>query len=266
MMKGSIIMMKGGIIMRLTKVSAVLIMSLIFTLLLFSLVYANGEGCAAGGNANTGGESAGGGDSGDHSNTALVVSTHTGWSDYSEESFFMGLSYNFNGGGEAVFMGAGLGKRGYGTELTLTIADVSKFSDLLFSIKHQLCSETSTRPAVALGVDAINEIPEQMERSIYLVGSKYFTRSKLPMVVSLGWGTGRFNDNVFGSVALIWRRNWSFIGEYDGRAVNVGVSLGTKIAQEKREALPVVLTLAVHNVFGSAGESVFGVGAGLRFH
>ncbi len=251
--------------MRLTKVAVVLIMSLIFTLLLFGLAYANGEGCAAGGNANTGGEGSGGGDSGDHSNTALVISTHTGWSDYSEESFFMGFSYNFEGGGEAVFLGAGLGKKGYGTELTLTIADVSKFDDFLFSIKHQLCSEAPNRPAVALGIDAINEIPEQMKRSFYLVGSKYFAKPKLPLVVSLGWGTGRFRNSFFGSVAFIWQRNWSFIGEYDGAGINMGVSFGTKIAQEKRKALPVVLTLAMHNVFGSAEESVFGIGAGIRF-
>jgi hypothetical protein len=44
-------------------------------------------------------------------------------------------------------------------------------------------------------------------------------------VVSLGWGTGRFDDNPFGSVSTSLTDRAKGILEYDGRGVNAGLSI-----------------------------------------
>jgi hypothetical protein len=143
------------------------------------------------------------------------------------------------------------------------MADVSEFSDFLISAKYQFLGETPSRPAMAVGIDAINEIPEQMQSSPYIVASKCLPIAKLPLLVSLGWGSGRFQDNFFGSLAFILSRRWNFIVEYDGLGGNVGISFADKIWLWK--PLPVVIILGVHNAFASEEESTFGVGVGIRF-
>jgi len=104
------------------------------------------------------------------------------YAEYSEESYFAGFCFNTNDTGQGIFAGTGLGKRGNSLELVLTMADVSEFSDFLVSAKYQFLDETASRPAMAVGVDAINEVPEQMSSSPYVVASKFFPKLKLPVI------------------------------------------------------------------------------------
>jgi len=246
------------------RVVLVFVLSVIFTLLPFTLAHAYIEGCLAGGGTSTGSDATTSRGSGGHSEAGGTIATHSAYAEYSEESHFVGFGFNTGGGAEGIFVGTCIGKRGYSHELVLTMADVSEFSDFLISAKYQFLDETLSRPAIAVGVDAINEIPEQMHSSPYIVASKFFPKLKLPLIASLGWGSGRFRDNFFGSLAFVLSRHWNFIVEYDGAGGNVGASFATKMPL--RKPLPLVITLAVQNAFASDEESAFSVGAGIRFH
>jgi len=143
------------------------------------------------------------------------------------------------------------------------MADVSELSDFFISARYQFLRETSSRPAMAVGVDAINEIPGQMESSPYVVASKCLS-SKSPLLASLGWGSGRFRDSLFGGLVLVLQKNWNFIVEYDGLGGNIGTSFATKMPLGR--PLPLVITLGVHNAFALEEESVLGIAAGITFH
>lgn len=248
----------------IVRVVLVFVLAVIFTLLPFTVVHAYTEGCLAGGGTSTGSDATTSRGSGDHSEAGGTIATHSAYAEYSEESYFAGFSLNTNNTGQGIFVGVGIGKRDSSLELVLTMADVSEFNDFLISAKYQFLGETLSRPAIAVGVDAINEIPGQMQTSPYIVASKFFPKVKLPLLVSLGWGSGRFRDNFFGSLAFVLRRHWNFIVEYDGAGGNVGISFGSEVSLWK--SFPVVVTLGVQNAFASDEESTFSVGAGIRFH
>jgi len=241
----------------------VFVLSVIFTLLPFTLAHAYIEGCLATGVTSTGSDATTSRGSGGHSEAGGTIATHSAYAEYSEESYFAGFSFNTGGGAEGIFAGTGIGKKGSSLELVLTMADISEFSDFLISATYQFLDETLSGPAMAVGVDAINEIPEQMHSSPYIVASKFFPELKLPLIASLGWGSGRFRDNFFGSLAFVLRRHWNFIVEYDGAGGNVGMSFGSEVSLWR--PFPVVVTLGVQNAFASDEESAFSVGAGIRF-
>ncbi len=249
----------------ITRAVSVLIVSVVFTLLPFTLAYAYIEGCLAKGVTSTGSDATTSRGCGEcaYSQASGTIATHSAYAEYSEESYFAGFCFNTNDTGQGVFAGTGLGKKGSSLELVLTMADVSEFSDFLISGKYQFLDETASRPAMAAGVDAINEIPEQMHTSPYIVASKCYPRGKLPFLASLGWGSGRFQDNFFGSLAFVFHRNWNLIVEYDGAGGNVGISFGSEV--ELWKPFPMVVILGVQNAFASDEESTFSVGAGIRF-
>lgn len=248
----------------IVRVVLVFVLAMIFTLLPFTVVHAYTEGDLAKGGTSTGSGATTSRGSGGHSEAGGTIATHSAYAEYSKERYFAGFSINTNNTGQGIFVGAGIGKRGSSLELVLTMADVSEFDEFLISAKYQFLGETLSRPAMAVGVDAINEIiPRQMRSSPYIVASKFFPRVKLPLLVSLGWGSGRFRDNFFGSLAFVLGRHWNFIVEYDGAGGNVGISFGSEVSLWK--PFPVVVTLGVQNAFASDEESTFSVGAGIRF-
>ena len=242
------------------RVVSVFVLSAIFTLLPFALVHARADlemGITSTGSDATTSSGCG------HSEAAGTIAAHSAYAEYSGESYFAGFGLNTNNTGQGIFAGTGIGKRGSSLELVLTAADVTEFSDFLISAKYQFLSETASRPAMAVGIDAINEIPEQMHSSPYIVASKCFPIVKLPLLASLGWGSGRFRDNFFGSLAFVLGKRWNFIVEYDGVGGNVGMSFAAEVSLWK--PLPVVAILGVQNAFASDEESLFSVGAGIRF-
>ncbi len=245
------------------RVVLVFVLSVIFTLLPFTLAHAYIEGCLAKGVTSTGSDATTSRGSGGHSEAGGTIATHDAYAEYSEESYFAGFGINTNNTAQGIFAGTGIGKRGSSLELVVTMADVSEFSDFLFSAKYQFLGETLSRPAMAVGVDAINEIPGQMHSSPYIVASKFFPKVKLPVIASLGWGSGRFRDNFFGILAFVLSRHWNFIVEYDGAGGNVGISFGSEVSLWR--PLPVVVILGVQNAFASEEESVFSIGGGIRF-
>lgn len=246
------------------RVLLVLVLSVIFTLLPFTLAHAR-RGCLSKGITSTGSDATtirGCGYCG-CSEASATIATHSAYAEYSGEGYFAGFCLNANDTGQGMFAGTGIGKEGNSLELVLTVADISKFSDFLISAKYQFLGEASSRPAMAVGIDAVSEIPEQMHSSFYIVASKCVRTVKLPLLASLGWGSGRFEDNFFGSLAFVLSRRWSFIVEYDGLGGNVGMSFATEVSLWK--PLPLVVILGVHNAFASEEESTFGLGVGVRF-
>ena len=157
------------------RVVLVFVLSVIFTLLPFTLVHAYTEGCLAGGGTSTGSDATTSRGSGGHSEAGGTIATHSAYAEYSEESYFAGFGFNTNNTRQGIFAGTGLGKKGSSLELVLTMADVSEFSDFLISGKYQFLGETFARPGMAVGVDAINEIPGQMHTSPYIVVSLLYT-------------------------------------------------------------------------------------------
>ena len=247
-----------------SRAALALALAVIFTLVPFTLVHAHIEGCACLGMCCCGSDAGTCTGCGGYSLAGGTIATHSGYGEYTGESHFAGFAFNANNTAQTIFAGTGLGRRGNSLELTLTMADVSEFSDFLVSAKYQFLRESPTRPAIAVGIDAINEIPGQMETSPYIVTSKYFPTGRLPVVASLGWGSGRFQDNFFGALAFILGRQWNFIVEYDGLGGNLGISFGSELSLWR--PFPVVVTLAEQNAFASEEESVLSIGAGIRFH
>ncbi|TKJ44702.1 hypothetical protein CEE34_10870 [Candidatus Aerophobetes bacterium Ae_b3a] len=246
------------------RVVLMFVLAVIFTLLPFTVAHAHIEGCAALGVCCGGCDAVTGTGCGGHSMAGGALSNHTAYAQYSGASHFVGFGFNTDNTAQTVFGGTGFGKRGNSLELTVTMADVSQFSDFLFSAKYQFLGETATRPAMAVGVDAINEIPDQMPRSFYIVASKYVPLRRLPLVASLGWGSGRFQDSFFGDLTFILGKHWSFIAEYDGLGGNLGISFGTELSLWR--PFPVVFLLGFENAFASDEKSAVTLGAGIELH
>lgn len=232
-------------------------------------VYAQVSNHVATGVVATGADGITGRSSGDNAEVGGTLAIHSAYAEYSEESYFVGFSLvedQTAPGGEktdmGMFGGLGVGRKGNSLELTLTVADVSDFKDFLFSAKYQFLEETPTRPAMAVGVEGINEIPEQLERSPYIVASKFFFNPRVPLILSLGWGSGRFNDSFFGALALILSPSWSLIVEYDGLGGNVGTSFLLPLPGIQS---PCVLTLGIQDAFWSDYDSTFTLAGGIRF-
>lgn len=253
--------MKAYFVLRVVLMFVLLV---IFTLWPLTVVHAHVEGCACLGLCCCGSDAATCKGCGGHSLAGGTIATHSTYGQYSGASHFVGFGFNTDNTAQTVFGGTGFGKRGNSLELTVTMTDISEFNDFLFSAKYQFLRETATRPAIALGVDAINEIPGQMPTSFYIVASKYVPLRRLPVVASLGWGSGRFQDNLFGALAFILGRQWNFIVEYDGLGGNAGVSFGTEISLWR--PFPVVFLLGLQNAFASEEESVVTLGAGIELH
>ena len=242
----------------------VLALAVMFTLLPHAMVHAHVEGCACLGINCCGSDAITCRSCRCYSWAGGTISCHAAYAQYAGESSFAGFSYNTDNTAQTIFAGTGLGKRGSSVEFVLTVADVSKLSDILISAKYQFLRETPTRPAMAVGMDAINEIPAQMPRSPYIVASKYFPRERLPLVASLGWGSGRFQDSFFGDLTFILGRNWNFIVEYDGLGGNLGISFGSELSLWR--PFGVVGILGFQNAFASDEKSAFSLGAGIQFH
>jgi len=92
------------------------------------------------------------------------------------------------------------------------------------SAQLSLLSETATQPAVAFGVQDISEA-EKDNRSIYGVITKSFTTAEgRKLYASLGYGGGRFLENIFAGVSAPIGESLNVIGEWDGYQTNTGVA------------------------------------------
>lgn len=253
-----------------TKLFVVLVLSAGLVAFSLAIAYAQARDHVATGVLTTGSGGITGRGSGDYALAGGTLAIHSAYAEYEEESVFAGFSLvtkqTAPGGGvgqdAGIFVGGGIGKKGHSLELTLTIADVSQFQDFLISAKYQFLSETSSRPAMAIGVEAINEIPTQLERSPYIVASKSFLGPRIPIVASLGWGAGRFGNNFFGALTFIITRSWTLIAEYDGLGGNIGTSFVVKMAKGQS---PIVVTAGIQDIFLSEYESTLTLGAGIKF-
>ena len=215
--------------------------------------------------SSTGSEGTTGTSSGGESDAAGNISTPSGFTETGEDSIFAGFGVVANqtapGGAGAdggLFVGAGFGKPGKSFELTFTIADISGLDDLVISGRLGFQKESGSIPAIALGVEALFEVPGQLEPSPYIVASKTFPQGKLPFIASLGWGGGRFEDNFFGALAIVLKREMNFIVEYDGAGGNLGISYAPK--------KNLVFTFALQDAFASEQDSTLALGGAITFH
>lgn len=258
----------GGVEMKVTtflRVSVITGLTIIVLVIVSLTASAQYTGHLSTGVSSTGSEGTTGTSSGGESDAAGNISTPSGFTETGEDSIFAGFSVVANqtapGGSGAdggLFVGAGFGKPGKSFELTFTIADVSEFSDLVVSGRLGFQKESGSIPAIALGVEGLFEVPGQLEHSPYIVASKTFPQAKIPFIASLGWGGGRFEDNFFGALAIVLKREMNFIVEYDGAGGNLGLSYALK--------KNLVLTLAWQDAFASEQESTLALGGAITFH
>lgn len=101
------------------------------------------------------------------------------------------------------------------------------------NLQQQFMAEGAHQPAVAFGIVDIFEnrdrylnAPDRLHdtRSPYVVATKQFGDENAPVHVSLGWGTGRFNDSFFGGVSWRMHEEFTVMAEYDGFNPNAGVA------------------------------------------
>jgi hypothetical protein len=138
--------------------------------------------------------------------------------------------------GSLVF-GVGLGKcRKNVVDLSLTVGDVSAFSDIFFNVKGAVTPETKDMPAIAIGAEDITDTARsaQAERSVYAVATKSLWNRKRveagdPLfarsVVSLGFGGGRFGHKPFVAVSTSLSARSKLIVESVDGDYNAGISL-----------------------------------------
>jgi len=138
--------------------------------------------------------------------------------------------------GSALF-GLGLGKcRGNAVELSVTVGDVSAFSDIFYNVKALVTPETKDMPAIAVGAEDVTDTARtaQAERSIYAVATKsIWSRKRVeagdPLfarsVISVGFGSGRFGDSPFVAASTSLSARSKAIVELVDSDVNAGFSL-----------------------------------------
>jgi hypothetical protein len=86
----------------------------------------------------------------------------------------------------------------------------------------QLVKQTNSTPALAFGVqDALEKEPYQ--RAFYGVATRRFEHNGKPVYGTLGFGSGRFLNRVFGGVSMPISKRFNVGAEYDGFQFNIGV-------------------------------------------
>ena len=99
-------------------------------------------------------------------------------------------------------------------------------AELLLNAKFRLMDEGLIRPAVAVGV---HDLADRIDFSPYVVISKSFTpptkavRNVVNPRLYLGFGTGRFDDKLFGGASVTVAGKFSVMAENDGHDFNAGV-------------------------------------------
>lgn len=139
------------------------------------------------------------------------------------------LSYDayFHAGENFLTYGANFGVTS-ALELGGTIFDPDNGgNEALFNGKYTLTRDTIATPGIAIGVI---DVTDSIDTSAYLVLTKGFGRvalgggSGFGLRAHAGYGTGIFDDNVFGGAELLLGDRLSIIGEYDGLDFNFGAS------------------------------------------
>jgi hypothetical protein len=97
----------------------------------------------------------------------------------------------------------------------------------LINGKYAITKETTSTPGIAVGV---LDLVDSLDMSPYLVLTKGFGRvavggsGSFGLRGHVGFGTGLFDDNIFGGAELLFSDRLALIGEYDGNDVNFGAS------------------------------------------
>ncbi|HBE20271.1 MAG TPA: hypothetical protein DEG17_07940 [Cyanobacteria bacterium UBA11149] len=200
------------------------------------------------------------------SNTAFVSGTYQEQTRYSDK----------DDGAVGIGIGLGDARKAVGVELSYTIASFGNNRDFGsggFNIKlHRQFAEGL---ALAVGWNGILNLGDgnDFEHSIYGAVSKIFrtqadiTRPFSRVAVTAGIGSGQFrtedavddddyNINVFGNVAVRIAEPVSFIAEWSGQDLGVGLS----IAPFKN--FPFVITPALRDITGAGDEARFVLGTG----
>ena len=101
------------------------------------------------------------------------------------------------------------------------------------NVQQQFLAEGDRQPAVAFGIQDIFEnrdrylgAPDHLHdtRSPYVVATKQFGEGPNPLHLTLGWGSGRFNDSLFAGASWRVKEDFTLMAEYDGFNPNVGIA------------------------------------------
>ena len=105
----------------------------------------------------------------------------------------------------------------------------SKKIETLIGTQLELCPQTSSRPSIAIGVSDLLDArgphaDPHSARSAYIVATKEFTNTRMPMFLTLGYGSRRYNDRPIGALSIQPWDRWRVIGEYDGFGTNLATA------------------------------------------
>lgn len=139
-----------------------------------------------------------------------------GW----QGSYVGRASDNFENGTALISVGAG--KPGHGVYVGIMF--LSRVMDYAYNIQWQVAHRTDDQAGIAIGIQDVLDT-EEGARSPYIVASKVFTENRWSPAVTLGYGEGRFRNQVFVGFSAKLNK-WAYLtAEYDGFQFNGGFVL-----------------------------------------
>lgn len=134
---------------------------------------------------------------------------------------------NINGTG---LLAAGFGRPGHGLYAAYMVT--SRENEGAFNAQYQLTRDNWDKPALAIGLVDLNNNRDSSiarhqggARSVYAVATGRLGRPDHFVYVTLGLGSGRFNNRLFGGVSWPASDKLTVYGEYDGWNVNAGLAV-----------------------------------------
>jgi hypothetical protein len=170
-------------------------------------------------------------------------------------------SGSINGGFALAFEGSdvngtlattvGVGPRGHGVSATAMFVEEA-FSVVALNLQAQVLKETSSQPAVSIGMlDVFNRrearlhaIADRGGRSAFIAATKRFEVDERPLHVTVGFGNHRFNERPFVGASYDACRRVKVLAEYDGFGVNAAAAAQV-LPQRKGSDQPDALTVFV---------------------
>ncbi len=137
-----------------------------------------------------------------------------------------------------------------------TVAWVDDNFDAAYNLQVQVLKEREERPAVSVGVlDMLNQREEFFgtppgdsgARSFYVAATKRLGAEENPLHVTVGWGSGRYNNSPFFGACYDAHDRVKVLGEYDGFSFNAGVGAELLGGREREDALTVYVGAAALN-------------------
>ena len=154
--------------------------------------------------------------------------------------FYAGVSAHTQPGADGILdglavMGVGSGTIASAVEFTVALSDLSELARPFASVRWHFHNETARAPALAVGIEDVTASASR-RATPYAAATKTFWNTEAPSAflmrttISGGFGGGRFHGRLFGAVSTSLDSFSKAIIEYDGRGLNLGLSLAQSLS------------------------------------